>query len=154
MVHFCFLNKCPSTTSIMLFYKRKTQPFQLSIAPLLYNIACSNVRKFAEDCRVLMRWQSLLQFGPRMFQCQLSPNHRYVVSEYITFLSVMFGFLTSEVTPHFPVDSPTSAYNLAVGASSGSSHEQSDEEDIELEGGSCGQSTNPADIKRIKRYTR
>lgn len=77
-------------------------------------------------------------------------------------LLVLFGFLcflTTEVTPHFPVDSPTSAYtskgadNQAVGASSGSSHEQSDEEDIELEGGSCGQSTNPADIKRIKRYS-
>ncbi|KAH6790955.1 hypothetical protein C2S53_009433 [Perilla frutescens var. hirtella] len=55
------------------------------------------------------------------------------------------------------VDSPTSAYtskgvdNQTVGASSGSSHEQSDEEDLEIEAGSCEQGTNPVDIKRIKR---
>ncbi|KAI3453950.1 hypothetical protein Pfo_010613 [Paulownia fortunei] len=55
------------------------------------------------------------------------------------------------------VDSPTSAHNSkgrdnqAAGASSGSSHEQSDEDDLEIEAGSCEQSTNPVDIKRIKR---
>ncbi|KAK4401080.1 bZIP transcription factor RISBZ4 [Sesamum angolense] len=43
--------------------------------------------------------------------------------------------------------------NQAVGASSGSSHEQSDEDDLEIEAGPCEQSTNPVDIKRIKRYT-
>ncbi|KAL0372020.1 UNVERIFIED_CONTAM: bZIP transcription factor RISBZ4 [Sesamum calycinum] len=41
--------------------------------------------------------------------------------------------------------------NQAVGASSGSSHEQSDEDDLEIEAGPCEQSTNPVDIKRIKR---
>ncbi|XP_011082101.2 basic leucine zipper 9 [Sesamum indicum] len=41
--------------------------------------------------------------------------------------------------------------NQAVGASSGSSHEQSDEEGQETEAGSCDQSTNPVDMKRIKR---
>ncbi|KAK4435664.1 Basic leucine zipper 9 [Sesamum alatum] len=39
----------------------------------------------------------------------------------------------------------------AVGASSGSSHEQSDEEGQETEAGSCDQSANPVDTKRIKR---
>lgn len=58
------------------------------------------------------------------------------------------------------VDSPSSAYtskgadNQAVGASSGSSHDQSDEEDIEIEAGSYDHSTNPVDVKRIKRYIR
>ncbi|KAG8375323.1 hypothetical protein BUALT_Bualt10G0088300 [Buddleja alternifolia] len=46
---------------------------------------------------------------------------------------------------------PTARDNQAVGASSGSSHERSDEEDLDLEAGLCGQSTNPTDIKRIKR---
>ncbi|KAK6137177.1 hypothetical protein DH2020_029074 [Rehmannia glutinosa] len=52
------------------------------------------------------------------------------------------------------VDSPTSGINMtAVGASSGSSHEQlSDDDDFEIEIGSYGQGTNnPIDIKRIKR---
>ncbi|KAI3468443.1 hypothetical protein Pfo_025106 [Paulownia fortunei] len=50
------------------------------------------------------------------------------------------------------VDSPTWTNNpTAVGASSGSSHEQSDEEDLEIEAGSCEHSTNPIDVKRIKR---
>ncbi|KAL0327653.1 UNVERIFIED_CONTAM: bZIP transcription factor RISBZ4 [Sesamum angustifolium] len=59
----------------------------------------------------------------------------------------------------FAVDSPISGNNSkvednqAVGASSGSSHEQSDEDDLEIEAGPCEQSTNPVDIKRIKRYT-
>ncbi|KAG6433195.1 hypothetical protein SASPL_104803 [Salvia splendens] len=43
------------------------------------------------------------------------------------------------------------ADNQAVGASSGSSHDQSDEEDIEIEAGSYDHSTNPIDVKRIKR---
>ncbi|KAL0330102.1 UNVERIFIED_CONTAM: bZIP transcription factor RISBZ4 [Sesamum radiatum] len=41
--------------------------------------------------------------------------------------------------------------NQAVGASSGSSHEQSDEDGQETEAGSCDQSANPVDVKRIKR---
>ncbi|XP_057766829.1 bZIP transcription factor RISBZ4-like isoform X2 [Salvia miltiorrhiza] len=55
------------------------------------------------------------------------------------------------------VDSPTSVYtskgadNQAVGASSGSSHDQSDEEDMEIEAGSYDPTTNPIDVKRIKR---
>ncbi|KAG6417167.1 hypothetical protein SASPL_119318 [Salvia splendens] len=53
------------------------------------------------------------------------------------------------------VDSPSYASKgsetQAVGASSGSSHDQSDEEDIEIEAGSYDHITNPADVKRIKR---
>ncbi|KAL7112000.1 hypothetical protein ACP275_05G125200 [Erythranthe tilingii] len=55
------------------------------------------------------------------------------------------------------VDSPTSGYtskgigNQTVGASSGSSHEQSDDDDLEIEAGSCEQGTNPMDIRKIKR---
>ncbi|XAR69620.1 hypothetical protein NMG60_11001279 [Bertholletia excelsa] len=55
------------------------------------------------------------------------------------------------------VDSPISANQLkggdnqARGATSGSSHEQSDDEEIEMEAGPCEQSTDPVDVKRIKR---
>ncbi|KAG8381984.1 hypothetical protein BUALT_Bualt05G0029300 [Buddleja alternifolia] len=54
------------------------------------------------------------------------------------------------------VDSPTSAYTSkggdtqAFGASSGS-HEQSEEDDLEIEAGPCEQSTKPTDIRRVKR---
>ncbi|XP_041019381.1 basic leucine zipper 9 [Juglans microcarpa x Juglans regia] len=36
-------------------------------------------------------------------------------------------------------------------ATSGSSHEQSDDEDVELEAGPCEQSTDPTDLKRVRR---
>ncbi|KAK6116950.1 hypothetical protein DH2020_049325 [Rehmannia glutinosa] len=55
------------------------------------------------------------------------------------------------------VDSPLSVHNSkggenqAAGDSSGSSHDQSDEDDLEIEAGPCEQSDNPLDIKRIKR---
>ncbi|XP_026404786.1 bZIP transcription factor RISBZ4-like isoform X2 [Papaver somniferum] len=55
--------------------------------------------------------------------------------------------------------SPTSVHNpniggdaQGVGATSGSSsREQSDDDDIEIEGGSCGQSMDNVDVKRIRR---
>lgn len=40
----------------------------------------------------------------------------------------------------------------AVGGSSGSSHDQSDEDDLEMEAGSSELTTNPIDNKKIKRY--
>ncbi|XP_050157904.1 basic leucine zipper 9-like [Malus sylvestris] len=55
------------------------------------------------------------------------------------------------------VGCPTSAAkpigrdNQARGAYSGSSGEQSDEDDFEMEFGPCGDSTDPLDIKRIRR---
>ncbi|XP_075506052.1 bZIP transcription factor RISBZ4-like [Primulina tabacum] len=55
------------------------------------------------------------------------------------------------------IDSPLSASNpkggdnQAVGPSSGSSHEQSDDDDLETEAGPCVQSTDHVDIKRMKR---
>ncbi|ONI33951.1 hypothetical protein PRUPE_1G455300 [Prunus persica] len=55
------------------------------------------------------------------------------------------------------VGSPTSAAkpiardNQARGAESGSSGDQSDEDDFEIEAGPCGDSTDPLDIKRIRR---
>lgn len=55
------------------------------------------------------------------------------------------------------VGTPTSAANpigrdnQARGATSGSSGEQSDEDDFEIEAGPCGDSTDPLDIKRIRR---
>ncbi|PIN23852.1 hypothetical protein CDL12_03420 [Handroanthus impetiginosus] len=53
-------------------------------------------------------------------------------------------------------DSPISANNSKgtnnrLRVSSGSSHEQTDEDDLEIEAGPCEQSTNPIDIKRFKR---
>ena len=39
----------------------------------------------------------------------------------------------------------------AIGATSGSSRDKSDD-DVEIEAGPCEQSTNPTDIKRIRRY--
>ncbi|GLT54359.1 hypothetical protein SLA2020_275620 [Shorea laevis] len=55
------------------------------------------------------------------------------------------------------VSSPMSASkpkytdNQARGATSDSSHDQSDDEDIELEAGSCEQSTDPGHLKRVRR---
>ncbi|KAK3036469.1 hypothetical protein RJ639_030068 [Escallonia herrerae] len=55
------------------------------------------------------------------------------------------------------VGSPTSATkpksrdNQAVGATSGSSPEQSDDDDLDMEAGPCEQSTDPVDVRRIKR---
>ncbi|XP_030945561.1 basic leucine zipper 9 [Quercus lobata] len=55
------------------------------------------------------------------------------------------------------VSSPTSdnkpnvGDNQARGTTSGSSHDQSDDEDAEFEVGPCEQSTDPTDIKRIRR---
>ncbi|KAA8522639.1 hypothetical protein F0562_013000 [Nyssa sinensis] len=55
------------------------------------------------------------------------------------------------------VGSPTSAAkpkgidNQAMGATSGSSQEQSDDDDMDTEVGPCEQSTDPSQLKRIKR---
>ncbi|KAK6912382.1 Basic-leucine zipper domain [Dillenia turbinata] len=55
------------------------------------------------------------------------------------------------------VDSPSKAQkpkgrdDHASGAASGSSQEQSDDEDREIEAGPCEQSTDPVDLKRIRR---
>ncbi|PIA43892.1 hypothetical protein AQUCO_01800141v1 [Aquilegia coerulea] len=53
--------------------------------------------------------------------------------------------------------SPTSAHkpksgdNQARGTTSGSSREQSDDDDVEIDGGSCGQSMDPLAVKKIRR---
>lgn len=47
---------------------------------------------------------------------------------------------------------PEGIENQANGATSGSSREQSDDEDNEIEAGPCGESTDHIDIKRIRRY--
>ncbi|KAF9612435.1 hypothetical protein IFM89_000183 [Coptis chinensis] len=52
--------------------------------------------------------------------------------------------------------SPTSAHkpngdNQATGTNSGSSREQSDDDDIEIDGASCGQSVDPTTVKKIRR---
>lgn len=55
------------------------------------------------------------------------------------------------------VGSPTSATkpigrdSQAMGATSGSSHDQSDDDDLDTETGPCEQSTDNIDVKRIKR---
>lgn len=46
---------------------------------------------------------------------------------------------------------PKSCDNQAVGVTSGSSHELSDDDDIDTEAGPCEQS-DQVDVKRIKRY--
>ena len=57
----------------------------------------------------------------------------------------------------YSVDSPISANNpkgrddQARIATSGSSHEQSDD-DVEIEAGPCEQSTDPLYVKRFRRY--
>lgn len=63
-------------------------------------------------------------------------------------------------TVHYlSVNSPSSATkpksrdNQPAGASSGSSQDQSDEDDPELETGSCEQSIDHVDIKRHRRYS-
>lgn len=45
---------------------------------------------------------------------------------------------------------PKGSDEQARGATSGSSHEQSDD-DVEIEAGPCEQSTDPTDVKRIRR---
>lgn len=47
---------------------------------------------------------------------------------------------------------PKEIDNQARGATSDSSHEPSDDEDIELEAGSCEQSTDLTKLKRTRRY--
>ncbi|KAL7170855.1 hypothetical protein ACSBR2_035677 [Camellia fascicularis] len=54
-------------------------------------------------------------------------------------------------SPH-STTKPKGGDNQATGATSGSSHEQSDDDDLETEAGPCEQSTDPnIDVKRIKR---
>ncbi|KAL2548113.1 basic leucine zipper 9-like [Forsythia ovata] len=59
---------------------------------------------------------------------------------------------------HFSANSPSSATkpkgqdNQSAGASSDSSLQQLDEYDLEIEAGSCEQSTYHIDIKRYKKY--
>ena len=47
---------------------------------------------------------------------------------------------------------PLGTENQGRGATSGSSREQSDDEDIDTEAGPCEQSTDPNDLKRMRRY--
>lgn len=67
-------------------------------------------------------------------------------------------FLLSLESVICQVSSPTSdnkpnvGDNQARGTTSGSSHDQSDDEDAEFEVGPYEQSTDPTDIKRIRRY--
>lgn len=69
----------------------------------------------------------------------------------------LFGLTFKDVRIEI-VGTPTSA-NTPKGrdsqerrATSGSSMEQSEEEDVEIEAGPCEQSTEPKDSKRIRRY--
>jgi len=55
------------------------------------------------------------------------------------------------VSSPMSANNPKDTDNQARGATSGSSHEQSDDEDIELEAGSCEQSTDPGSLKRVRR---
>ncbi|KAL3622691.1 Ubiquitin-conjugating enzyme E2 32 [Castilleja foliolosa] len=70
----------------------------------------------------------------RTLSCRLAPNLRFVV-----------------------MDSPSSAHNSKGGetreigdSSGGSSQDQLDDDDLEIEAGPCEQSKKPSDIKRIK----
>lgn len=47
---------------------------------------------------------------------------------------------------------PNSGYTHRRGTTSGSSREQSDYDDLEMDGGSCGQSVDPLAVKKIRRY--
>ncbi|KAI3967945.1 hypothetical protein MKX01_027128 [Papaver californicum] len=68
---------------------------------------------------------------------------------------ITFGYTTATGS----AGSPASVHNPStggdaqgVGATSGSSsREQSDDDDVEIEGGSCGQSMDNVDVKRIRR---
>ncbi|KAL6544226.1 hypothetical protein OROGR_010723 [Orobanche gracilis] len=95
--------------------------------------------KLVKDSRFLIYWRTL-QIGLEIytppiltFRCQLAPNRRFVT------------------------DSPSSALNSngrdnqAIGDSSGSSQDQSEDDDLEIEAGPCEHSNNPIDVKRIKR---
>ncbi|XP_059460475.1 basic leucine zipper 9 [Corylus avellana] len=55
------------------------------------------------------------------------------------------------VSSPMSANNPKDTDNQARGATSGSSHEPSDDEDIELEAGSCEQSTDPSSLKRVRR---
>ncbi|KAI7999163.1 Basic leucine zipper 9 [Camellia lanceoleosa] len=56
------------------------------------------------------------------------------------------------VSSPYSTTKPKGRDNQATGATSGSSHEQSDDDDLETEAGPCEQSTDPnIDVKRIKR---
>ncbi|KAF5204781.1 Basic leucine zipper 9-like transcription factor [Thalictrum thalictroides] len=65
--------------------------------------------------------------------------------------------ITFACTATASAGSPTSAHkpksgdNQARGTTSGSSREQSDDDDVEMDGGSCGQSMDPLAVKKIRR---
>lgn len=77
---------------------------------------------------------------PQNFSAKASKNSATIDSQ----SSISVGIPSSATKPK-------GQDNQATGASSGSSHEQSDEDDQEIEAGPCEQSTNPVDSKRIKR---
>ncbi|XP_077238554.1 basic leucine zipper 9-like isoform X2 [Tasmannia lanceolata] len=74
----------------------------------------------------------------------LTPRQPSISATIDTQSSIYAGSLTS---PH----KGGNGDNQTRGATSGSSREQSDEEDLEIEAGSCEQSTGSVDIKRKKR---
>ncbi|CAI9775658.1 unnamed protein product [Fraxinus pennsylvanica] len=77
---------------------------------------------------------------PQNFSVKASKNSATIDSQ----SSISVGIPSSATKPK-------GQDNRATGASSGSSREQSDEDDQEIEAGPCEQSTNPVDSKRIKR---
>lgn len=65
-------------------------------------------------------------------------------------LTVNFSGSASAGSPTSP-HKTKSMENQAIGATSGSSREQSDEDDMETEAGQCGQSNNIFDLRRMRR---
>ncbi|KAJ7958618.1 Basic leucine zipper 9-like transcription factor [Quillaja saponaria] len=76
----------------------------------------------------------------------LTPKHSGI-SVTIDSQSSICGAVGSPVS----ANKPKGIDDQAKGGSSGSSGEQSDDYDIEIEAGSCEQSTDPTDLKRLRR---
>lgn len=84
--------------------------------------------------------------GAPLWSPNLTPKNNSSISVTIdSQSSICAGSPTSAITK------PKGQDNQATGATSGSSHEQSDDDDIDTEAGPCEQSTDQIDVKRIKR---
>ncbi|XP_010259867.1 PREDICTED: basic leucine zipper 9-like isoform X2 [Nelumbo nucifera] len=80
----------------------------------------------------------------RVWSQNVTPKHSNISATMDSQSSICAGSPTS-------AHKPKSGDTQAQGANSGSSREQSDEDDLEIEAGSCEQSTDPIDLKRIRR---
>ncbi|XP_062022020.1 basic leucine zipper 9 [Rosa rugosa] len=106
---------------------------------------CSGDLSFAFKNRDMMNGFSSSGLTETLLSPQnLTPKNSSLSATMDSQSSICVGTPTSAATP-------IGRDNQARGATSGSSGDQSDDDDFEIEAGPCGDSTDPLDIKRIRR---